>query len=585
MEVAWNALTFGPRVTIGAIENVMHAIRSRSDPPSENFYLTGVYKPQPQEIDASGNELEVVQGAIPKDVEGAFVRNGPNAVRPPKSGYHLFDGDGMIHDLRLKNGEAFYSNRFVRTKRYQETIKNGSFDGLNLGDMSGITGMVKCQLRSWKNKLGVKTPNGTANTALAYHNGALLALNEADMPYALRVLCNAAVETLCQVDSYGGAVTAHPKIDPETGEMFYFKYSIMPNTPNLTIMRADKEGKMIHSFDVKLRCPAMIHDCALTERHFIILDTPLCFAPELMIKQPGCLPFQLKTEIGTRVGVMPRNAKDESDITWFDFSGCQIFHTLAAWDEGPDGSKVRLFFSRLGQFDFTMPSKDGDNSTVDAGSPTPWEYFMDLKTGEGSERCIMPLDLPLLKEKTGGPVTGMDFPQVHPLAWAKGPQMQKYGYMSVFRGLDIIGVIKVDLQAAAAAKGTPEEVGKKCFVGYSPLPEGACGGEFVLCPRGSEPSRGGSMLNSLSRSTANAPAPSGNGFDIKKLDDGYLATMYSQRDPTTGEYKDSYFTLIDAKTMGKPTVTLKLPHFVPYGFHAAWLNRNQLAHQNDEVSN
>lgn len=62
--------------------------------------------------------------------------------------------------------------------------------------------------------------NGHGNTALVYHARRLMALEEGDVPYQLRIACSGLIETLGRV-TYGGelqhAFTAHPKVDAKTG--------------------------------------------------------------------------------------------------------------------------------------------------------------------------------------------------------------------------------------------------------------------------------------------------------------------------------------------------------------------------------
>ena len=55
-------------------------------------------------------------GEIPPDLDGRLLRIGPNPVAPPDpSTYHWFTGTGMVHGLRLRDGQAeWYRNRFVR---------------------------------------------------------------------------------------------------------------------------------------------------------------------------------------------------------------------------------------------------------------------------------------------------------------------------------------------------------------------------------------------------------------------------------------------------------------------------------------
>ena len=83
----------------------------------ENPYLEGTFAPIDHEI--SAELLDVVHGAIPRDLRGAYVRNGPNPQFAPEGRYHWFDGDGMLHAVRFEDGRAFYTNRYVRTQGFE----------------------------------------------------------------------------------------------------------------------------------------------------------------------------------------------------------------------------------------------------------------------------------------------------------------------------------------------------------------------------------------------------------------------------------------------------------------------------------
>src|SRR5512146_3255796 len=85
-------------------------------------YLLGAYAPTRDEVAAECTE---VVGRVPADLRGAYVRNGPNPQFPPKGRYHWFDGDGMLHGVRVREGRASYRNRYVRTQGWQEEHEAG----------------------------------------------------------------------------------------------------------------------------------------------------------------------------------------------------------------------------------------------------------------------------------------------------------------------------------------------------------------------------------------------------------------------------------------------------------------------------
>ena len=82
--------------------------------PSNHPYLNGAWTPLFEEVNA--DELDVIEGRIPDDIDGVYLRNTENQIHQPLGRFHPFDGDGMIHQIDFRNGSASYRNRFVRTR-------------------------------------------------------------------------------------------------------------------------------------------------------------------------------------------------------------------------------------------------------------------------------------------------------------------------------------------------------------------------------------------------------------------------------------------------------------------------------------
>ena len=85
--------------------------------PSNHPYLNGAWTPQHEEVTAFA--LKVIDGAIPTDIDGIYLRNTENQLHQPLGRYHPFDGDGMIHQIDFHGGRASYRNRFVRTRCFR----------------------------------------------------------------------------------------------------------------------------------------------------------------------------------------------------------------------------------------------------------------------------------------------------------------------------------------------------------------------------------------------------------------------------------------------------------------------------------
>src|SRR5690606_27098872 len=163
--------------------------------------------------------------------------------------YHWFDGDGMVHAIRIEDGRAHYRNRWVASEGLKEERAAGRalYPGLlELGKGESLKFKV------------------TANTNIVFHARRLLALVESSLPTELDART---LETLGLYDFAGrlsGPMTAHPKLDPVTGEMLFFGYSPFP--PYLQYYVVDRDGALVHAEPIDLAWPSMIHDFAVTER-------------------------------------------------------------------------------------------------------------------------------------------------------------------------------------------------------------------------------------------------------------------------------------------------------------------------------
>jgi carotenoid cleavage dioxygenase-like enzyme len=337
-------------------------------------FLAGNFAPVRHEVDADG--LSVI-GAIPDDLDGMFLRVGPNPQFDPPGPYHWFDGDGMIHAVSLSKGRARYRNRWVRTRPWEIEREAGRalWGGLASGPQ-------------------FDAPEGllikhTANTALAHHAGTLLALMEATPPYAVRL---PSLDTV-GVHDFGGALqtpfTAHPKVDPSTGEMIFFGYQFWP--PFLTYGEVSPAGEITHTAEISLRGPVMMHDFAITERYAVIMDLPLVF--DLARMEAGGFPLEFKPELGARFGILPRRGVD-ADVRWFESPSCMVFHTANAWEEGDE---VVLVACRMERTDVLAGALLDDPPPSEPGRLYRWRF--NLATGAVREE---PLD-----------DVASDFPRVH----------------------------------------------------------------------------------------------------------------------------------------------------------------------------
>ena len=311
-----------------------------------------------------------VTGQIPTALRGTFIRNGPNPMFEPISSYHMFDGDGMLHGITFSDDGVAYRNRWIRSRGLGAEMAHGS------GVYPGLGEVMNFPDASLTGDAGpVKNP---ANTHIVRHAGKYLALWEGGVPTQV----TASLDTVGEYDFDGllkGSMTAHPRLDPRTGEMCFFAYSLF--APYLRYHVVDAAGRLVHSVAIDLPAPVMMHDFVITEHHAVFLDSPIVFNMETLGAGPM---VSWRPENGTRIGVMPRRGNAE-DITWHEIDPGHVQHFWNGWVEG---DRVEFSGSRFDAPDFGIDANAPlDESTASAVGGRPTRYWVDLATGNaGSEQ-------------------------------------------------------------------------------------------------------------------------------------------------------------------------------------------------------
>lgn len=277
-----------------------------------NPYLAGPFAPVDTELEAS--DLTVI-GKIPADLDGVYLRNGPNPQFPPIGRYHWFDGDGMVHAVHFHDGRATYRNRWVRTDAFERERAAGEVQWLGIMEPLGDN----------PRDMPLKD---SSNTDLVFFNGDVL---------SLFYLCGAAyaldpvtLETRGQ-RGFGGRLSAHAKVDEHTGELLFFDYG--PRPPYMRYGVASPDGHVTHETSIDLPGPRLPHDMAITENHSIVMDLPLVQDPEAA--RAGRHKLLFDTDLPARYGVLPRRG-DGSDVVWFEAEPCYVYHAVNAWEEGDE---------------------------------------------------------------------------------------------------------------------------------------------------------------------------------------------------------------------------------------------------------
>ncbi|WP_159553157.1 carotenoid oxygenase family protein [Citricoccus sp. K5] len=290
---------------------------SLSFPDTKSF--VGINKPN--RIEADIHNLQV-DGRIPPQVSGVLYRCGPDPAFPPLLGDDIYiNGDGMVSMYVLSEGRASMRSRYVRTDKFQaERAAGRALFGAYRNpwtDSPSVAGMDRT----------------TANTSMIWHANKLFAIKEDGLAHQLDPLT---LQTIGK-HNFGGrllskTMTAHPKIDPVTGEWVFFGYSAGGElSDDISVAVADSKGRLTDEQWFIPPYQSAIHDWAVTQQHNILPVMPLTTDRNRVMEggprwawDPG------KT---THLGVVARN-RPIDEMVYFEGPSLFSFHTMNSWTEG-----------------------------------------------------------------------------------------------------------------------------------------------------------------------------------------------------------------------------------------------------------
>ncbi|KAL8054103.1 hypothetical protein ABFX02_05G115950 [Erythranthe guttata] len=487
--------------------------------------MSGYFAPAEELPPTACSEVAVEGGGgpLPSCLDGAYIRNGPNpqfiVAEGRRRPYHLFDGDGMLHMIRISGGKATtFCSRFVKTHKHTVERENGSpFVPSPFSSFNGIaTSISRCMLTAARVLTGQFDPLnkglGTANTSVALLPGGggganLFALSECDLPYEIKVTEEGDIVTLGRHDFRSSIsissnnnnnnkknnnpllflnMTAHPKVDEKTGETFAYRCNI--TRPFLTIFRIDPDGRKQKDVHVhSLNEGTIIHDFSVTENFCVFVDTQIVVNPCSVLR--GRPPLGVDRAKVPRLGVIGKYAEDDSRMWWTEAPGLNMFHSVNAWEEDGGAGGFKCFTTQTLQ--------------------------------------RQPLSTKLL-----------EFGVINP-AYAATKNRYVYAAMIGPKGID--GIVKLDLSL------THKDGHVDCVVASHLYGPGCCGGEpFFVSKEPNNPSA--------------------------DEDDGYLVTFIT--DENNGESK---FVVMDAKSATLDIIAaVKLPCRIPSGFHGLFITEGDL---------
>ena len=329
-----------------------------------------------------------VYGTLPADLDGLYIRTGPNLQFLPPRRSHWLDGDGMLHAVAIERGTASYRNRYVRTAVWHEERRAGQ--ALSTGLMRAPDlDAVRAGRSAYKN---------TANTSVIVHHGRALALCETGMPYHIALPSLETVGPYAIGHSADHPFTAHPKCDPATGELLYIRYRLGVR-PYVIYGILDPHGAVVHETGVATPHPSMMHDFAVSAHYTLFLDLPLYFDIERAVR--GASGWLYDPSLSARFGILPRYAPGHQ-VRWFEGPACCVTHVVNLYEEGREIVLLAVRYEELPHLFTLDPPDEGARPTApDAKRAYLHEWRFNLASSAVHARRLdpTPVEFPRMNEQ------------------------------------------------------------------------------------------------------------------------------------------------------------------------------------------
>lgn len=262
-----------------------------------------------------------VDGSVPSELVGSYYRLAADPQFAPLMRPLLVEADGHVTAFHLHaNGEVDFISRYVRTERFE----------LERKARRALFGTYRNRFTDDPSVAGADRT--TANTAFLYHHGKFFALKEDGLPYELDP------QTLRTIGRYdfSGAVTsasltAHPKVDPHTGELLTFGSQAKgEGTADVAYYCFDKNGRKLVERWFMAPYASIVHDLAITRDWVIIPIMPATVDIERL--RTGGATYWWEPEKGNHMAVFRRDGS--GDVRWIKTSASFTFHVVNAFQDG-----------------------------------------------------------------------------------------------------------------------------------------------------------------------------------------------------------------------------------------------------------
>jgi len=461
-------------------------------------FFTGNYAPLTDEHDIAALDIE---GAMPTALSGSLYRVGPNPRYAPRDGnYHWFSGDGMVHAFHIGEGRVSYSNRWARTPKWQLEHEAGRA-------LFGTFGNP-----ATSDPLAHGRNGGTANTSMLWHGNRLFALEESHQPFELDARTLASKGHQSFGDRITARCTAHPKVDPESGELHFFAYSPDgPGSPTMLYGTMDRDCEVTGLQSFTAPYASMAHDFMVTRGHVLFPVMPLTLSVERAMRGRPLLAWD--AQLRTHVGVMRRGSTTDT-LRWFEAEACHVFHVMNAWEDGD----MLVAYVMQSETAPGLPDAEGRPGDPEAMAARLCRWTFDLSSaGNGFGREYLDdlaAEFPRIDERFAGRRNRFGFYTCHATSRARGDD-ESVLYDSLAR---------FDFETGERRMYT--------------LPEGDVVSEPVFVPRHADAAEG----------------------------DGWLLVVAWRAQAARSD-----LLVLDANDVAAgPLAIARLPHRVPFGFHGSW---------------
>ena len=395
-----------------------------------NDYLS-VFRDAPESAEYPAVVLE---GALPPDLKGCLLRNGPGIQHAGPDATHLLDGFGFVAGLFFEAGKATFRARHVQTPLF--TAERAAGKQLFRKPLTNLP-------KRSANLFNVKLGNPAGHDVYPW-NGKLYA-SDAPGHFALdaKTLATLGPAPINALVKGLVSLSPMPRADPATGRLV--TYSVKPGmlgNDAITFREYDAEWNEAHQVQASLPGKGLfLHDHAFSANHYVVVEFGrLKLGSALLSKGSVLDAIEFDAANPLRLIVIPRTQGGQVRTIKLPPLH-ETFHLFNAFERGDElVVDATMYTGRVHFHEFYPPAlKASATNSARITGPFIVRHTLNLKTGAYSSKVLEGVrgEAPTINQKLTG-------------------QPHRYGYVAspVGRGDEPIdegyfwfhGVAKVDFE-------------------------------------------------------------------------------------------------------------------------------------------